>query len=523
MPQLVVPTTSLSEAHSEISVPHSSRCSINELFPPEILSEIFLLAHASHPPRSIARNPLHHLAQPLVLRSVCKDWKALAESTRALWTQFELAPKSRPSWAWTCFNARPYLVQKAVGMMTRWLQFACPDQSSTPENTYRYPGLRFEFFSEPSEGALTDPSVDEEILKVLRRVSPHWQYVVLRMPLQMSRHLYPVRGQVGRLETLALECPDSHRSLPLTFVSAFEIAPRLKRVSINGFYENALQMPFEQLKRISVNDRNCYDSYHVLRRSASSVVTATISPCTISQPSLPPLPVVELPKLAHLQYIDHHLKASGTWGAEIFRYLVAPNLRTLILHDFLDRSSYNEVFKMIQRSKANQIRHLELRGLGGNSLPDTLNLLESTSESLEYLLVAGVLDLALPSFSSLRSNKELESLTVTVGVVVSLVEKIEQSVGYRNLRELVLRMKVKGLVMNTAFSCLRSLCQVVLIRSLELGGPEEKRVPLKLRLRISESSDEVLDSMRDEWDRIRRKCENKSDGVHRGLVVIEKA
>ncbi|KAG7087089.1 hypothetical protein E1B28_013071 [Marasmius oreades] len=490
---------------SDVYISYRDRRFINDLLPPELLCEIFILAHASHPLTSIFRNPLHHLAQPLILRNVCKRWKFLAESTRLLWTQFEISLMTGPSL--TCSsNLVPYrCLEKAREMMKRWLKFACSNLDLDPDVTYRYPGLRFTFET-GGLGLSHGTPIERVILKVLTDFSPHWQHVTIRIPIiHMARYLdlSPVRGRINRLESLTLDGNDTYSTsdaIPNKLLDLFEIAPRLARLSLDGFYDVALRMPFEQLKRVSIKDMNTLDSYHLLRGSANSVETASVSPLWTHMGRSSTLPLVVLPRLTALQYINNgDTMQAINWAKEIFRHLETPNLHTLILHDCFHRSSYREAFKMVLRSQSKcSIKHIELRGIGGNEPSDIFSLLDFTTSSVEYLLVEGILGV-VASRPSRMYQQYVQELVTTTEVITHLAAKIQSHRdGFVKLNGLVLKLTIHGGEVFIGISCLRALYEAVLTRNKTKkdGNP----VKLRLRIRISGSSDKFLQDMRRELE-----------------------
>ncbi|KAL0578264.1 hypothetical protein V5O48_003728 [Marasmius crinis-equi] len=373
-------------------------CFINRL-PQETLSEIFTITYLSIPHSSRTRNPLSLKALPRVFSRVDRRWRAIARSTKLIWLDFEITSKNKPTWV--SKTAISSSVKRARAVLTQWLKLACAHERDPR-------GLQFRF-----ETGLKVSPVDTEILAVLAEYSNHWQRACFDIPIRATTVLSPIQGHLSRLESIELdlqrdmmdemgEIEHGTRAFPPSFAAALKHAPKLTRLSCYGFWEDnatiQIDLPFHQLRNVCVVDKYALDCYHLLRKSARSLEFATITPISIDPTAIWPaqlasgLPVIRLPSLQRLMYLNDHTETVGIKGGTIFRSLEVPNLRTLILFDQDGRASYHEAFEMLLRSRCRSLKRLDLRGAYANAASDTANLLDITNNSLESLYVDGVLN-----------------------------------------------------------------------------------------------------------------------------------
>ncbi|KAK1229114.1 hypothetical protein PQX77_007846 [Marasmius sp. AFHP31] len=411
--------------------------------PDEILSQIYTFAYVSNPQYSKSRNPLCCDALPRIIRLVCKRWRVIAEYTKPLWLEFEITPDSKPEWVKksSIFDS----AKRARVMLDEWLRFACPEDGDSR-------GLQFLF-----EASTEFSPVEIEILIVLVEHSDYWQRACFDILMRATVLLGPIRGRLGRLESLDLdlqrdlvdeiaEIDFGTRAFPTSFAAALKYAPRLTRLSSYGFWEDndtiRIDLPFRQLKHICVIDKRPLDGYHLLRKSAASVEIATITPISKDPAAiwpahpLPDPPVVRLEALRRLMYLNDHDDTRGPKCGTIFRSLEVPNLQTLILYDPAGRLSYHEAFEMLLRSGCKTLKRLDMRGAYLNPMSDIVGLLDLTGDTLESLYVDGVLNTVFSQYRRQRGTG------TTAAIVADLATRMEN--GLRRLKKLNLRLKVSN-------------------------------------------------------------------------------
>ncbi|KAJ8095623.1 hypothetical protein PM082_023029 [Marasmius tenuissimus] len=360
-------------------------CSMGKL-PNELLSEIFVLTHASHPRESPFRHPLFPKAQPITLGSVCRHWRFVAHNTKSIWQEFDYFPLDQlPDHILGSDDSDlAGLRERAGTVLERWLKLGCQTSSQTS-------GLRFSF---RMVGSWYYTPLEVDLLRVLVGRSNHWVSFVLEMDMQ-GRNCYAnleplggIRGKIPRLEYLEITLQGNSlaRKTPGYLMDAFEYAPRLNHFMSYGFWhaKRDFKLPWGQFGLVVFRDRRRQDSYHVLSLATSA---STVSLRTRPMGRVTDVyPELTLPALKTLEL------GNDRGEGEILSSLNVPNLDCLMLIDHCyGESSVRHAHEMVVRSRC-KITALELEGAFFGSCNDILLLLHSCDSSLRELSLDGMLD-----------------------------------------------------------------------------------------------------------------------------------
>ncbi|KAJ6546066.1 hypothetical protein DFH09DRAFT_1171907 [Mycena vulgaris] len=224
----------------------SLRAPIRRL-PSEILGEIFALSSAAHwetnrdcPPPTRA---LERLAQMpfLTLSQVCARWHAIALGTPAFWSDISL-----DAVLWTM----PTLTETAVTLLGSAL-----DRSGDFPLTVRITNHMIS----PAHGPA---------LELLSKHSERWQTAILKCPVADLAHLSSVKGRLPLLETLEVDALEPE--LEIAVLDLFELAPRLRNISVAGdLVSKLVKPPLGQLKRLGYTDLASTDIARVVSSMSS--------------------------------------------------------------------------------------------------------------------------------------------------------------------------------------------------------------------------------------------------------------
>ncbi|KAK1229112.1 hypothetical protein PQX77_007844 [Marasmius sp. AFHP31] len=248
------------------------------------------------------------------------------------------------------------------------------------------------------------------------------------------------------MPTTPLFLPQDYSSIALLPYGDFAKATTVK--SVSGYHLIVGKGPPKDLSQSSLDadrageEQELPQDYHLLRKSATSVEIATITPITKDPAAiwpahpLPDPPVVRLETLRRLMYLNDHDDTRGPKCGTIFRSLEVPNLQTLILYDPAGRSSYHEAFEMLLRSGCKTLKRLDMRGAYLNAMSDIVGLLDLTGDTLESLYVDGVLNTVFAQYRRQRGTG------TTAAIVADLAARMER--GLRRLKKLNLRLKVSN-------------------------------------------------------------------------------
>ncbi|KAJ6473261.1 hypothetical protein C8R45DRAFT_1217696 [Mycena sanguinolenta] len=216
--------------------------------PVEITSEIFVQClpdlEDAHP--IFCFSPLE-LPIPVLLTQVCRAWRAIAFMTPKIWAIFRIDiaawPKDR---------------SQGTLRLAEWMEWA----GLSP--------LSFILRQEPyiSTQIATLPAMLSPILSQSYR----WQNAHICLPhvnLISKQFQSTLHGKLPLLETL--EITSANHPPPTVVVSAFEMAPDLRRVVLEDLPPTMILLPWKQLTHFSTSSINGMDCMHVLRYAVSLI------------------------------------------------------------------------------------------------------------------------------------------------------------------------------------------------------------------------------------------------------------
>jgi F-box-like len=187
-------------------------------FPPEILSEIFLhcLETKWFNPAYYERFPRLDKA-PLLLGSVCRQWRTIALSTPRLWASFTL-------------TIRPKHLKFDVVLAKTWLGRAgrCPLSINLE-----------------SEGSCQNPM--RPLMQVFALNCERWYESVLFLPPAVMASLSSVKNRLPRLQKLTI------RASSATIIDQFSCAPRLRHLNLGSIIPpSIITVPWNQLQCLTL-------------------------------------------------------------------------------------------------------------------------------------------------------------------------------------------------------------------------------------------------------------------------------
>ncbi|KAJ7676665.1 hypothetical protein DFH06DRAFT_612397 [Mycena polygramma] len=252
--------------------------------PAEVTMEIFL--HFVDSPqlgRKSRSFPGYRGHSPLLVASVCKEWRHIALNTSDLWTTLRLEPAG---------------VRDAENLVDCWLS--------------RTGDLPLDF-------KITGEHTHSTVFFILARHSSQWNTLSLSSwPSVLPER---VHGQLPRLETLSIEFSDPKQNFPVT---AFSVAPNLRNLTIAHGSPERILLPWLQLTHLEF--MGSFGQCVSILRHALNVQVLTISTMYGSAPEVPRTPVI-LPSL-------HTLIFHWDPVCELLDYLTLPSLETLQLTGF---------------------------------------------------------------------------------------------------------------------------------------------------------------------------------------------
>ncbi|KAJ7116285.1 hypothetical protein C8R43DRAFT_1038454 [Mycena crocata] len=278
--------------------------------PPEITGKIFT-HYVDNPrigcPRESPDSPPYSGGGPLVLASVCRNWRDISHSLCPLWASLHLYPEQHSS------------IENLVSLLRRWFSRAG---------------------THPLDLHITEPSISLPGT-VLSEFSSQWRNLGLTLG---SNHAFPndaIRGRVPSLTKLVINFEQLPETVPPpTIITAFSEAPHLREVHLSGVTLQSISLPWRQLTHLRFSDGIVEPCMEILHHTPNLEVLDI--PTFIMRVSweLPPL------RLAHL----HTLKLA-IYGPDLrilLGHLTLPALITIHLTFFLDMAPIQH---MVERSE----------------------------------------------------------------------------------------------------------------------------------------------------------------------------
>ncbi|KAF8653632.1 hypothetical protein AX16_003784 [Volvariella volvacea WC 439] len=196
--------------------PQAHTLNIHSL-PNELLAEVF--QHSIAGPLDAT----HTIRKPLVLASICSDWRRVAISTPQLWCRLHIKLATRRS-------------QDDFGLVSTWLgrSGACPLQFSV------------QWFEKA-------PKHDHPALNALASRSQQWRKMLLHLPLLTLGKLSKISRPLPFLQELNITTLDAFDGTTDTFeepIIAFRDAMNLRRLECIRLPFHLLELPWTQMEEI---------------------------------------------------------------------------------------------------------------------------------------------------------------------------------------------------------------------------------------------------------------------------------
>ncbi|KAF8158429.1 hypothetical protein B0H34DRAFT_457687 [Crassisporium funariophilum] len=319
---------------------------------PELLTVIFEFAVLPVEPYDADYNMMVEAQSPLLLGMVCSTWRSVAIGTPSLWSNISLILPAGGD-------------ETQMAILQHWLMRArdCPLTVTI----------------EPEDREETDQRRDDSfvaLLGVLSKRSKFWHTIDLTLPQCSTRWisaLADINSDFPSLVNITLHDnsdldsrEESHRW--------FEVAPRLRSVTLFGIAMESLQLPWGQLEDVSVSCRNAAQLLqicpHLRRCTLNHAIVKGALPDRIQHDHLQSLAIYAYRQTRGLQ--DPYYAWLGS--------LILPVLHELIIHFPEDLHMGLKVLHMIPslvtRSSCN-LQHLHLINARQDELIECLALLPS--------------------------------------------------------------------------------------------------------------------------------------------------
>ncbi|KAJ6473249.1 hypothetical protein C8R45DRAFT_1103812 [Mycena sanguinolenta] len=305
--------------------------------PFEVASEIFIQCLPNlgdaHP---IFRFSPVEIPIPVLLTQVCRTWRVIALKTPKIWSIFRIDIE-----AWPEDRSRGTL------QLAEWVERAGVSPLSFVLNRQR--------------GHAYQPSTPPAILAPILALAKQWQNFNVCLPnrdLVSKQFQSALHGRLPLLETLQIT---SDRISSTTVVSAFEMAPSLRRVVLEGIPPTKILLPWKQLTHFSARMLDEGDCLHVLKSGVSLTEckfgwmwgdldgTTEPLPCRpalkvlhlgADVPGCAPISILALATFPSLEELEYGCTASDSQSFVAFLSRSRPPLLRLSLHD----GAYGRIF-----------------------------------------------------------------------------------------------------------------------------------------------------------------------------------
>ncbi|KAJ7768388.1 hypothetical protein B0H16DRAFT_1716396 [Mycena metata] len=255
--------------------------------PPEVVSEIFIRSLSETGARPNVTEA------PLLLCTVCSQWRTIAILTPALWSSIELAFK------FSLFGS------KFLALLDLWLS-----------RTGHHP-LSLSLYYDEYTVTKNRPQVDLLVQLILRH-SHQWAEVELKLPDASEFHQF-MGYHYPALKALSL----THSINPsIPPVTSFAHAPSLTNVQLSaGCAADPIALPWLQLTSLKCEALYVHECLALLR-GTTQLVEFTVY-LKEGGPALPPISFLTLPTLRSLHLLREECHM------DLLQYLTLPTLETL--------------------------------------------------------------------------------------------------------------------------------------------------------------------------------------------------
>ncbi|KAJ6466813.1 hypothetical protein C8R45DRAFT_1219175 [Mycena sanguinolenta] len=191
---------------------------------------------------------LEELPVPVLLTQVCRTWRAIAFKTPRIWAVFRVDIETWPE-----------DFSRGTLRLTEWLERA---------------GISPLSFIVRQEPGSTQIAPLRKLLSPILARSRQWRTIDLALPhadLVSKKFQSAVRGNLPLLETLQIASVTTLGPNANPVMTAFELAPRLRRVALKNLRPTGILLPWQHLSHLSAESLNGIDCLHVLRSAVSLV------------------------------------------------------------------------------------------------------------------------------------------------------------------------------------------------------------------------------------------------------------
>ncbi len=377
---------------------------------------------------------------PWIATGVCRQWRAVAHSSRILWSQFSIdpfvedPPHRLPQTsifayygnAWGSSHVASEVETKSKGAVGRTITKSIINKALEYS---RGSPLTLSFNSLKAKGDMS--KVAAEWFDIFINLAPRWKHITLAIESPFIEKLFLIMGHLSMLESLDVLLRDNV-DLPPFASEIFRLAPRLRKVVCRSSFTEFI-FPWKQLQEFSVNAFPLsWDYYHQILCSGSNLEILDLQACWGNfdtqgkRPGDNTDPAITLPYLRVLKIcsglntlldfvVIPKLTAVTIRGAGGDN--VTPRLSSLIERSAcalrslsFDYVDYNADFTQLLRT-CSSLTSLSIDSYDGQALFDVMARSSSILPSLESFIIGGA------------SNNNTN--TITYDYVISIIEMLE--------------------------------------------------------------------------------------------------
>jgi F-box-like len=287
--------------------------------PPEIMADIFetCLPEITGAWRSDAnrrRKTVPHATMPLVIGKVCSAWRELAWLTPKLWSGISLSLEDCTS--------------KDCELLEQWLSRS----GRSPLSIH----MMFD------KNGATAGDATHSILHTIANCSERWRDVYFAFPASFYKQLNSIRNRLPLLRTLSLVTRIIDVGLERNF-QHFSAAPRLCHVEIYGYDRELMNIPLDQVTKLSLSVVEAGDCMEALRRFPG------LSHCTFeymyagrNAPRFPAL----VSQVKYLKFVMHRAQLFSTF----LESLTLPDAEEFRIDMCCGRLPHSTLISLVSRS-----------------------------------------------------------------------------------------------------------------------------------------------------------------------------
>ncbi|KAF9530736.1 hypothetical protein CPB83DRAFT_156911 [Crepidotus variabilis] len=297
---------------------------VNHL-PVEVLAELFTtICHADSDRFLGDTKNRHRKTTPLVLGSVCKQWRAIVWSTPRIWSHVSL-----------CLSTSRWETQ--TSLLSDWLSHSgvCPLIINL-------------CFENEEEWASSTP---EDFVNILAGTANRWSAINYVLPEDWYPLLEVIKEKLDILTTISTQplwtdcslSPSRRKRLKL-----FEHAPVLECLHLNGYYLTDVSVQWDQLKRFTIQHVYLDECFYALP------LTFNLTWCRIYTILLNDVDrmIADPEKPIRLEHLETLIIYSAVWEdlLRLLSHLSLPTLDTLIITAPTQEIVYPELYPVLLKA-----------------------------------------------------------------------------------------------------------------------------------------------------------------------------